>query len=99
MRLLPGSLITLTLIATLPAGCAPTPPEARAATPAPDILPLRSLRLYETGVGYFERTGGLGGHVAASLPVPAGQLDDALASLVVLSAGAGGQVAGLSFAS
>jgi hypothetical protein len=98
MRLLRGSLIALTLISALPIACAP-PPEARAATPAPDILPLRSLRLYETGVGYFERSGGLGGPVAASLPVPAGQLDDALASLVVLSAGAGGQVAGLSFAS
>jgi hypothetical protein len=34
-----------------------------------------------------------------SLPVPAGHLDDALASLVVLSAGGGGQISGLSFAS
>jgi len=99
MRLLLRPLVAVILLSTLPTGCAPPPPEPRAATPAPDILPLRSLRLYETGVGYFERSGGLGGHVAASLPVPAGQLDDALASLVVLSAGAGGQVAGLSFAS
>ena len=79
--------------------CAPASQEAATASPAPDILPLRSLRLYETGVGYFERSGGLAGR-ATSLPVPASHLDDALASLVVLRGGeGGGQVAGLSFAS
>jgi len=63
-------------------------------------LPLRTLRLYETGVGYFERSGTLGAHVGASLPVPPGHLDDALASLVVLQGGgADGVVRGLSFAS
>ena len=47
------------------------------------VLPLRTLRLYETGVGYFERSGTLAGD-RASLPVPAGHLDDALKTLVVL---------------
>jgi hypothetical protein len=47
-------------------------------------LPLEKLRLYETGVGYFERAGELGGPAGASLPVPSGHLDDALKSLVVL---------------
>jgi hypothetical protein len=61
-------------------------------------LPLRSLRLYETGVGYFERAGAVGGKTSA-LPVPAGHLDDALKSLVVLNGGAGGKVTGVAFTS
>ena len=50
--------------------------------------PLHTVRLYESGVGYFERSGKLSG-ASMSLPVPAGQLDDALKSLVVI--GASGQ--------
>ena len=92
-------LLALTLISSLPLACAPAPVETRAPIPAPAVLPLRVLRLYETGVGYFERSGAVAGDVATSLPVPAGHLDDALASLVVLRSGSGGQIAGLSFAS
>src|ERR1700733_12426748 len=55
----------------------------------PPILPLRTLRLYETGVGYFERTGTINPGGVTSLPVPSGHLDDALKTLVVL--GAAGQ--------
>lgn len=58
-----------------PFGCA-------TATQGSPVLPLRKVRLYETGVGYFEREGALGD--GASLPVPSGHLDDALKSLVVL---------------
>jgi hypothetical protein len=99
MRLAPLSFVALGLASALSTACASPTPAVHAATVAPDILPLRSVRLYETGVGYFERSGGLAGHTAASLPVPAGHLDDALATLVVLSGGVGGKVAGLSFAS
>lgn len=42
------------------------------------VLPLTRLRLYETGVGYFERSGRLNG--LTQLPVPAAQLDHALSS-------------------
>ncbi len=99
MRLSRASLLLLSLGAAPVSGCAGPNAEASRA-PAPEILPLRALRLYETGVGYFERSGTLGAHTITSLPVPAGQLDDALASLVVLgSGGAGGAVSGLSFAS
>ena len=77
-----------TLVATtsLPARAADTP------------LPLKKVRLYETGVGYFERTGLLGGKSVA-LPVPTGHLDDALKTLVVLSEGSQGSVAGVEFGS
>ncbi|KIG13108.1 hypothetical protein DB30_00573 [Enhygromyxa salina] len=58
-------------------------------------LPLTKLRLYETGVGYYERAGQLGGPSGASLPVPSGHLDDALKSLVVL--GEDGSVRSIAF--
>lgn len=77
----------------------PEPEVAGARDRAGPVLPLRVLRLYETGVGYFERSGELEGRARTTLPVPAGHLDDALKSLVVLDGGAGGRVDGLSFPS
>jgi hypothetical protein len=66
--------------------------------PPASILPLRTLRIYETGVGYFERAGSLDGS-HTSLPVPASHLDDALETLVVLSAGGHSKVTGIEFGS
>jgi hypothetical protein len=68
---------------------------ACATAPRERALPLEKLRLYETGVGYFERAGELGGPAGASLPVPSGHLDDALKSLVVL--GKDGSVQSVAF--
>jgi hypothetical protein len=48
------------------------------------ILPLVRVRLYASGVGYFERYGDVSAG-QRSLPVPMGHLDDALKSLVLLS--------------
>lgn len=62
------------------------------------ILPLKTLRLYESGVGYFERSGTPeGSHT--SLPIPAAHLDDALKSLVVMQSGKQGQMHGVEFGS
>lgn len=83
--LLRSSLLALPLLTAL--ACASAPRER--------VLPLDKLRLYETGVGYFERAGELGGPGDASLPVPSGHLDDALKSLVVL--GKDGQVRSVAF--
>lgn len=69
-----------------------------AAEPAP-ILPLKRLRLYESGVGYFERSGVADARTDTSLPVPAGHLDDALKTLVVLKNGADDRMHGVEFAS
>lgn len=63
----------------------------------PEVLPLRKLRLYETGVGYFERRGSVGASNKLALPVPAAHLDDALKSLVVLQGN--GTVQGIEFTS
>lgn len=81
-------------LAALAAGCGPGASAGRA-----PILPLRTLRLYETGVGYFERAGALDGSAPTSLPVPAGHLDDALRTLVVLSPGGRATFHGIEFGS
>ena len=74
--------------------CACSPSATTAVSPS---LPLRTLRLYETGVGYFERSGSVG--APTSLPVPAGHLDDALETLVVLGEGGKSRVRGIEFGS
>ena len=83
------SLLSLTSCAH-----APVP----AAEVEPSLLPLRDVRLYESGVGYFERSGELPAGASTGLPVPASHLDDALKTLVVLGAG-GTKVHGVEFAS
>jgi hypothetical protein len=50
---------------------------------SPTTLPLQRVRLYETGVAYFERSGTVDGR-RTRLPVPSAHLDDALKTLVVL---------------
>lgn len=57
-----------------------------AAPPQPSRLPLKTLVLYENGVGYFERQGAVPAGAVAEIPLEPGQLDDALKSLVVVSA-------------
>ncbi len=99
MRAIRLSLVVVALASTIGLGCIAPAAEPALATPAPAILPLRTLRLYETGVGYFERSGTVEARAITTLPVPAGHLDDALASLVVLGSAGGGTVTGLSFAS
>jgi len=71
-------------------------PTLALAAPRASTLPLTRVRFYETGVGYFERAGVIpAGEV--SLPVPAGHLDDALKTLVVL--GGGTKIDGVAFSS
>ncbi len=92
------SFVPLALL-SVSAGCHATP-----ATVAPKaaILPLRVVHLYETGVGYFERAGDVGDAGRTMLPVPAGHLDDALKTLVILTpdgSPGGAKVRGLEFGS
>jgi hypothetical protein len=56
------------------------------------------VRLYETGVGYFEREGVVTAG-SESLPVPASHVDDALKTLVVLSDRGAVTVTGVEFGS
>ena len=72
------------------------PTALAAAAARAGTLPLRRVRFYETGVGYFERSGPVPAG-ETSLPVPAGHLDDALKTLVVL--GGDVKVSGVAFSS
>jgi len=73
-------------------------PTAALAAPRERTLPLSRVRLYETGVGYFERAGVVpAGDIRLRLPIPAGHLDDALKTLVVL--GGDVKVNGVAFSS
>jgi hypothetical protein len=63
------------------------------------VLPLRSLKLYETGVSYFERSGTLSKDNSVTLPVPTGHLDDALKTLVVSANGGNATLSGVEFSS
>jgi hypothetical protein len=56
------------------------------AAPPQSHLPLKAMVLYENGVGYFERRGQVAKGSVAEIPLEPGQLDDALKSLVVVSA-------------
>ncbi|CAN5171674.1 DUF4139 domain-containing protein [soil metagenome] len=86
---------TLAFVALSITGCAATPQKGAANA----VLPLRTLRLYETGVGYFERSGTVPTKSDAGLPVPSGHLDDALKTLVILSADGKARIDGVEFGS
>jgi hypothetical protein len=73
-------------------------PHSTASAPV-RVVPLRSLQLFETGVGYFERTGAVDGASVTALPVPASHLDDALKSLVIVGGAGGPTIAALEFGS
>ena len=88
MRCWRSSFITATVVGLLS--------QQAFAAPRTASLPLSRVRLYETGVGYFERSGSVPSGETA-LPVPAGHLDDALKTLVVL--GGDTMVSGVAFAS
>ncbi len=75
--------------------CSSASGAARAQATSRDVLPLRRVRLYEAGVGYFERSGAV--VHSAQLPVPRGHIDDALKSLVVLDETGTAEVAGVEF--
>lgn len=60
-------------------------------------LPLARLRLYETGVAYFERRGRVSSRGDLTLPIPTSHLDDALKTLVVLDANGSAKVEGIAF--
>ncbi len=94
MRAFPLAASLVAILALV--GCAE--PRTPASSP-PTILPLTKLRLYETGVGYFERSGAVEAGARSALPVPAGHIDDALKTLVVLSANGRANVNGVEFGS
>jgi len=61
-------------------------------------LPIRSITLYRSGVGYFERTGSVEGEQKVQLRFETSQINDILKSLVMLDLG-GGQIGAVSYGS
>jgi hypothetical protein len=89
-----ASVAACSVASLLLGGCHPG---AAAGSPRNDVLPLRAVQFYESGVAYFERRGEPQDAARTTLPVPAGHLDDALKTLVVL--GPHAKVHGVEFAS
>src|SRR3954468_5076688 len=69
------------------------------AEPPRELLRLKRVRLYEVGMGYFERSGVLRDKADLGLALPASQLDDALASLVILGGAGQARIADIEFES
>jgi len=72
-------------------------PSASRAQTAPQLLPLKRVRLYEVGVGYFERSGVLRDGSDLGLSLPSSQLDDVLSSLVILGGAGKSRVSAIEF--
>ncbi len=107
-----SSLLVLVLIAGLAlsrAGAvsadaaAPQPPAGATAAAAlaatPDLLPIRTITLYRSGVGYFERSGLVSADTEVSLRFHTDQINDILKSMVVLLDPAKGRLDAISYGS
>lgn len=63
---------------------------------APEQLPVRSVVLYKSGVGFFQHVGRIRGDEAVRIDFNSGQLDDVLGSLTVLDLN-GGRITGIGY--
>lgn len=71
---------------------------AAAPVRADDAVPLTSITLYRSGVGYFQRTGMVSGNASIQLRFKTEQINDILKSMVLLDLG-GGQIDAVSYSS
>lgn len=97
LTLATGAAVPLsTLAQTTP----PSPPAA-AASPrvaSDDVIPVRRITLYRSGVGYFERSGTISGNEQIQLRFKTEQINDILKSMVLLDLD-GGRIDSVSYAS
>lgn len=63
---------------------------------APEQLPVRSVVLYKSGVGFFQHVGQIRGDEAVRIDFSSGQLNDVLGSLTVLDLN-GGRITGIDY--
>ncbi|HTC36463.1 MAG TPA: carboxypeptidase regulatory-like domain-containing protein [Bryobacteraceae bacterium] len=71
---------------------------AQSNTPVSDLLPVKRVVLYKTGVGYFEHLGRVRESQNVTIPFTSGQLNDVLKSLTVLDLN-GGRITGVEYGS
>jgi hypothetical protein len=103
----PATASALVLLAVLTGGALPSSMAAAAALPAtaasgevkPSQLPIRTITLYRSGVGSFQRRGQVEGSTTVQLRFDTDQINDLLKSMVVLDLSGKGRVGGVSYAS
>ncbi|HKF52272.1 MAG TPA: hypothetical protein VKB26_08160, partial [Candidatus Acidoferrales bacterium] len=66
------------------------------ASSTPEQLPVRSVVLYKSGVGFFQHVGQISGDEAVRIDFTSGQLNDVLGSLTVLDLN-GGRITGIDY--
>ena len=80
-------------------GIAAAQPAAANVQAKPDLLPIKSIALYRSGVGSFERHGLIDGNRMVQLRFNTDQINDILKSMIVLDLSKNGRVGGVSYAS
>lgn len=70
--------------------------QSQDASSAPEQLPVRSVVLYKSGVGFFQHVGQIRGDEAVRIDFSSGQLNDVLGSLTVLDLN-GGRITGIDY--
>jgi len=93
-----GAVLALGLAATVKAQAAKPPPAVDVANKDASVkLPIRTVVLYSSGVGYFQHAGAVTGDADAELSFKTAQINDILKSLVVQDMG--GTVGAVTYAS
>jgi hypothetical protein len=81
------------------AAAATLPGTTAAGEVKPSQLPIRTITLYRSGVGSFQRRGQVEGSTTVQLRFDTDQINDLLKSMVVLDLSGKGRVGGVSYAS
>ncbi|MBX3363707.1 MAG: hypothetical protein KF866_02980 [Phycisphaeraceae bacterium] len=76
----------------------PAPLVSPSLVDAPDTLPISTITLYRSGVGYFQRQGLIDGNTRVQLRFKTDQINDILKSMVLLDLG-GGHIDAVSYSS
>jgi hypothetical protein len=95
-RFLIACLVAVPVFAAAQTPSTPAPERAAAEPAAAQVLPVRRVILYKTGVGYFEHLGNVSNRQNITIRFTSAQLNDVLNSLTVLDLGKG-QITGISY--
>jgi hypothetical protein len=93
-----GFALASSLVVLHPASSASNERNAKVAnkSPSANLLPIKQVVLFNSGVGYFQREGIIDGNQRVDLSFPVQDINDLIKSLVVRDAD-GGQITGISY--
>lgn len=97
LAVITGGALPSSLVAAAP--LAPLAPASGSGEVKPSQLPIRTITLYRSGVGSFQRRGQVEGSTTVQLRFDTDQINDLLKSMVVLDLSGKGRVGGVSYAS